>query len=54
MFAHTPVIRGPITYTGHEALALDIADMKAALAAAGLRGRLPQLGRPGELRAPAR
>jgi 5-methyltetrahydropteroyltriglutamate--homocysteine methyltransferase len=37
MFEHTPVIRGPIVYTGHEALALDIAAMKAALAAAGLR-----------------
>jgi 5-methyltetrahydropteroyltriglutamate--homocysteine methyltransferase len=37
MFKRTPVIRGPFTYTGHEALALDIADMKAALEAAGLR-----------------
>ena len=37
MFKHTPVIRGPVTYTGHEALTLDIADMKAALAAAGLK-----------------
>jgi 5-methyltetrahydropteroyltriglutamate--homocysteine methyltransferase len=36
MFKQTPVIRGPVTYTGREALALDIADMKAALAAAGL------------------
>ena len=31
-----PVCRGPITYTGQEALARDIADMKAALADAGL------------------
>ena len=37
MFKHTPIIRGPVTYTGHEALALDIADMKAALEAAGLQ-----------------
>jgi len=37
MFKNTPVIRGPVTYTGHEALALDIADMKAALEAAGLQ-----------------
>jgi 5-methyltetrahydropteroyltriglutamate--homocysteine methyltransferase len=37
MFKHTPVIRGPITYTGHDALELDIADMKAALEAAGLQ-----------------
>jgi 5-methyltetrahydropteroyltriglutamate--homocysteine methyltransferase len=36
MFKRTPIIRGPVTYTGHEALALDIADMKAALEAAGL------------------
>jgi 5-methyltetrahydropteroyltriglutamate--homocysteine methyltransferase len=36
MFKQTPVIRGPISYTGHDALALDIADMKAALDAAGL------------------
>jgi 5-methyltetrahydropteroyltriglutamate--homocysteine methyltransferase len=37
MFNATPVIRGPITYTGHRALARDIADMKAALEAAGLQ-----------------
>ena len=37
MFKNTPVIRGPVTYTGHEALALDIAGMKAALEAAGLQ-----------------
>ena len=37
MFKRSPVIRGPITYTGHEALARDIADLKAALEAAGLR-----------------
>ena len=37
MFKHTPVIRGPVTYTGHEALALDIANMKAALEGAGLQ-----------------
>ena len=37
MFKRTPVIRGPVTYTGHEALARDIADMKAALEAAGLK-----------------
>src|SRR5579859_7618444 len=36
MFRRTPVIRGPVTYTGHEALALDIADLKAALEAAGV------------------
>jgi 5-methyltetrahydropteroyltriglutamate--homocysteine methyltransferase len=32
----TPVCRGPITYTGAEAVAADIAHFKAALAAAGL------------------
>jgi 5-methyltetrahydropteroyltriglutamate--homocysteine methyltransferase len=32
-----PVCRGPITYSGQEALARDIADMKAALADAGLK-----------------
>ncbi|MGH2852520.1 MAG: cobalamin-independent methionine synthase II family protein [Solirubrobacteraceae bacterium] len=37
MFKRSPVIRGPVTYTGHDALALDIADMKAALAAAGMQ-----------------
>src|SRR5579862_9991160 len=37
MFKRSPVIRGAVTYTGHEALARDIADMKAALEAAGLR-----------------
>jgi len=37
MFTHTPVIRAPVTYTGHDALALDIANMKAALEAAGLQ-----------------
>jgi 5-methyltetrahydropteroyltriglutamate--homocysteine methyltransferase len=31
-----PVCRGPITYTGHEALQRDIADLKAALDAAGI------------------
>jgi len=31
-----PACRGPITYQGHEALQRDIADMKAALAAAGI------------------
>lgn len=31
-----PVCRGPITYTGHEAIERDIANFKAALAAAGL------------------
>jgi 5-methyltetrahydropteroyltriglutamate--homocysteine methyltransferase len=32
-----PVCRGPITYSGQEALARDIADLKAALAEAGLQ-----------------
>jgi 5-methyltetrahydropteroyltriglutamate--homocysteine methyltransferase len=31
-----PVCRGPITYTGHEAVQRDIADLKAALDAAGI------------------
>jgi 5-methyltetrahydropteroyltriglutamate--homocysteine methyltransferase len=31
-----PVCRGPITYTGHDALQRDIADLKAALDAAGI------------------
>jgi 5-methyltetrahydropteroyltriglutamate--homocysteine methyltransferase len=35
--ARSPVCRGPLTYTGHEALARDIADLKAALTAAGLK-----------------
>jgi 5-methyltetrahydropteroyltriglutamate--homocysteine methyltransferase len=35
-FHRAPVCRGPITYTGHESLQRDIADMKAALEAAGL------------------
>jgi 5-methyltetrahydropteroyltriglutamate--homocysteine methyltransferase len=34
--ALAPVCRGPITYTGHEDVARDIADMKAAMAAAGV------------------
>ena len=37
MFEQTPIIRGPVTYIGQDALALDIADMKAALQAAGLQ-----------------
>jgi 5-methyltetrahydropteroyltriglutamate--homocysteine methyltransferase len=37
MFKRSPVIRGALSYTGHEALARDIADMKAALEAAGLQ-----------------
>jgi 5-methyltetrahydropteroyltriglutamate--homocysteine methyltransferase len=32
----TPVARGPITYTGHDQLQRDIADLKAALGAQGL------------------
>ena len=53
MFKQTPVIRGPLTYTGHEALALDIADMKAALAAAGLRdGFLNSVGPASAARLP--
>jgi 5-methyltetrahydropteroyltriglutamate--homocysteine methyltransferase len=31
-----PVCRGPITYTGHEAVQRDIADLKAALGASGI------------------
>lgn len=31
-----PVCRAPITYTGHDAIARDVAHMKAALAAAGV------------------
>ncbi len=34
--AVAPVCRGPITYTGHEDVRRDIADMKAAMAAAGV------------------
>jgi 5-methyltetrahydropteroyltriglutamate--homocysteine methyltransferase len=34
--ALAPVCRGPITYTGREDVARDIADMKAAMAAAGV------------------
>jgi len=34
--AVAPVCRGPITYQGHEAVRRDIADMKAAMAAAGV------------------
>lgn len=33
--AHTPVCVGPLTYTGHAAIAADIANFKAALAASG-------------------
>ena len=32
----SPVVRGPVTYTGQEALARDIANLKAALEAAGI------------------
>ncbi len=32
----TPVVRGPVSYAGHDALARDIANLKAALAAAGI------------------
>ena len=35
--AGAPVCRGPITYTGHEALQRDIANVQAALDAAGLK-----------------
>ena len=34
--SRSPVCRGPLTYTGQEAIARDIADLKAALEAAGL------------------
>jgi 5-methyltetrahydropteroyltriglutamate--homocysteine methyltransferase len=37
MLIRSPVIRGPITYAGQEALQRDIADMKAALETAGLQ-----------------
>jgi 5-methyltetrahydropteroyltriglutamate--homocysteine methyltransferase len=37
LLLQSPVIRGPIAYAGHEALQRDIADMKAALAGAGLQ-----------------
>ena len=33
---HSPVVRGPISYSGHEALARDIANLKAGLEAAGI------------------
>ena len=33
--AHQPVCTGPLTYTGHAAIATDIANFKAALAASG-------------------
>jgi 5-methyltetrahydropteroyltriglutamate--homocysteine methyltransferase len=37
MLSHwSPVVRGPITYTGHDALARDIANLKSALDAAGV------------------
>jgi 5-methyltetrahydropteroyltriglutamate--homocysteine methyltransferase len=32
----SPIVRGPITYTGHEALQRDIANLKAGLEAAGV------------------
>lgn len=32
----SPIVRGPVTYTGQEALARDIANLKAALDAAGI------------------
>jgi 5-methyltetrahydropteroyltriglutamate--homocysteine methyltransferase len=34
----SPIVRGPITYTGHEALQRDIANLKAGLEAAGVEG----------------
>jgi len=33
---HSPVVRGPISYSGHEELARDIDNLKAGLAAAGI------------------
>ena len=33
---HTPVCVGPLTYTGHAAIAADVANFKAALAASGI------------------
>jgi 5-methyltetrahydropteroyltriglutamate--homocysteine methyltransferase len=33
---HSPVVRGPIKYTGHEAIQRDIANLKAALDEAGI------------------
>ncbi|HEY1774822.1 MAG TPA: cobalamin-independent methionine synthase II family protein [Solirubrobacteraceae bacterium] len=39
MLVRSPVIRGPIAYAGQEAIQRDIADVKAALAAAGLDER---------------
>ena len=35
----SPVVRGPVTYTGQEALARDIANLKGALDAAGIEGK---------------
>ena len=37
---HSPLVRGPINYKGHEAIARDIAYFKAGLEAAGI-GRGP-------------
>ena len=45
-----PVCRGPITYTGQEAVQRDIADLKAALDRERNARRLPELGRARQLR----
>ena len=46
-----PVCRGPITYIGREALDRDIANLKAALDAAGVAGGVHERRGPGQLRA---
>ena len=37
MAHYSPVVRGPISYKGQEAIQRDIANLKAGLAAAGIR-----------------
>jgi 5-methyltetrahydropteroyltriglutamate--homocysteine methyltransferase len=34
--SHSPIVRGPVSYRGHEALARDIANLKSALEATGV------------------
>jgi hypothetical protein len=46
--ASRPTCIGPITYTGNDALHRDLANLKAATEAKGVRNRL-RLGRPGSL-----
>ena len=43
-----PVCVAPITYTGHDAIAADIANFKAAMQAAGVEEGFMTLGRAGQ------